>query len=142
MEQLILHGIGDYLIQTDKWANGKKLKGLYGFLCCLKHCVTYSLPFLIIGSWKAVLAICVSHFIIDRTRIIEYLLAWKNGVYKTTEIKPNSINYMFTAYTVKSLDISNFGFAESKPKFMSIWLFIITDNIVHLICNYLSLKYL
>lgn len=120
MIQLILHGIGDYVIQTDKWAIGKKNKGLYGTVCCLKHCITYALPFKFIGSWWAVLAIFVSHYFIDRTKIIEWCLAWKNGVD----------------------NIKNFGFSEQKPFALSIWLFIITDNVVHITCNYFALMYL
>jgi hypothetical protein len=125
MLQLILHGIGDYFLQTDKQALGKKNKGLYGFWCCLKHCVTYSLPFLFIGSWLAVLVIFVTHFIIDRTNIVSYALAIKNNVRKNGKY-----------------DISNFGFEERKPFAISIWLYIITDNLLHIICNYIALKYL
>ncbi len=129
MEQLILHGIGDYFIQTDEWAAGKKNKGLYGLKCCLLHCITYSIPFLLIGSPIAVLVIFITHFAFDRTNWIAYALAWKNGAYKGND---KTLGY----------DISNFGFWQTKPKYMSIWLFIITDNICHIICNYLALKYL
>ncbi len=121
MLQLILHGVGDYIIQTDKWAVGKKNKGLYGLICCLKHCITYTIPFMLITqSLLALLSIFISHFVVDRTRVIEWGIALKNGV--------------------KNID--NFGFDASKPKFIAFWLFIITDNVVHLLCNYLSLTYL
>ena len=120
MEQLILHGIGDYLFQTDYQALNKKKKGIVGFYACFCHCLTYSLPFLFIGNWKSVLAIFISHFIIDRTQIVAWLIAMKNGE-KTIE---------------------NFGFNKEKPFAVSIWLYIITDNLIHIICNYLSIKYL
>ncbi len=81
MLQLIIHGIGDYFLQTDYQALNKKKKGLLGFWACLMHCITYSLPFLFIGSWKATIIIFVTHFIIDRTNIVAYALAIKNGNY-------------------------------------------------------------
>lgn len=144
MLQLILHGIGDYFIQTDTWALNKKNKGLFGFVCCLKHCLTYSLPFLLIGSWQAVAVIFITHFAIDRTHWLEYALAWKNGVYKiklrTFEVI-DGVEKTITPYS-KKLDISNFGFGLRRPQFITIWLYIITDNLLHIICNYIALKYL
>ena len=133
MLQLILHGIGDYFLQTDKQALNKKKAGLNGFIQCLIHCITYSLPFLFIGSWKAVLVIFITHFIIDRTNIVAYLLAIKNGVYHTG----TNINGRFFKY-----DISNFGFGLERPFAISIWLYIICDNLCHIIINYFALKYL
>jgi len=142
MLQLILHGIGDYFVQTDKWALNKKKKGRFGLWCCFIHCLTYSLPFLFIGSWLATLVIFVTHFIIDRTNIVAYLLAIKNGVYKVDRVVPNHKDYMFPAYSMKQLDISNFGFGLERPFAISIWLYIICDNLLHIICNYLALTYL
>jgi len=136
MIQLILHGIGDFFLQTDFQALNKKKKGWLGFWCCLKHCITYSLPFLFIGSWKSVLVIFLTHFIIDRTNIVAYAIAWKNGVYK--QGFPST--RFWTAW--KDYDISNFGFSPERPFAISIWLYIICDNLCHIICNYLALKYL
>ena len=130
MLQLIFHGVGDYFLQTDWQALNKKKKGRLGFWACLKHCISYSLPFLFIGSWLAVLIIFVTHFIIDRTNIVAYALAIKNGVYKVS-INPQS-----------GYDISNFGFGKERPFAISIWLYIICDNLLHIICNYLALTYL
>ena len=120
MLQLIFHGLGDYFLQTDYQALNKKKKGWIGFFACLKHCVTYSLPFLFIGSWKAVLVIFITHFIIDRTNLVAWLLAYKNGI----------------------RTIDNFGFGLDRPFVITIWLYIICDNLLHIICNYLALRYL
>lgn len=120
MEQLILHGIGDYFLQTDKQALNKKKSGYYGFKQCLIHCLTYSLPFLLIGSYLAVFVIFVTHFIIDRTKIIDWIIAYKNGI----------------------RTIENFGFSPERPQLITVWLYIICDNIAHITINYLSLKYL
>lgn len=133
MLQLIFHGIGDFFLQTDKQALNKKSRGREGLWYCLKHCTTYSILFFFIGSPLAVAAIFVSHFIIDRTQIVAYLIAFKNGTKK--HIEAGELDYY-------KYDISNFGFAPERPFAISIWLYIICDNLLHIICNYLALKYL
>jgi Protein of unknown function (DUF3307) len=70
MEQLILHTLGDHLIQNDWMAQNKKVLNWKGELACQVHCVTYSLPFLFIGSWWAVLAIYLTHYAIDRSNFV------------------------------------------------------------------------
>ena len=55
MLQFFLHMIGDYVTQNDWMATAKTKNSKEGYLACLIHSVLYSLPFLIIGSWKAVL---------------------------------------------------------------------------------------
>ncbi len=121
MLELILHGIGDYLLQNDWMALTKKKQGLQGILACLLHCFLYTLPFLIITqSPLAILFIFATHFIIDRTHIIERFLAFRNNA------DPNV----------------NFGFAPDRPVFITVWLYIITDNLIHLICNHLAIHFL
>lgn len=133
MLQLILHGIGDYITQTSNQGLHKKDEGIEGFKLCLIHCLTYSIPFLIIGSWKAVFLIFISHFIIDRWKLIAYFIA----------IRDNTMRYIDNGSHLERLeyDISNFGFPKERPFTISVWLYIITDNIFHIICNYLALKY-
>jgi hypothetical protein len=125
MEQILLHAVGDFWIQTDKQALGKKNSGLYGITQCFLHCVTYSIPFLLIGPWQAVLMIFLTHYMVDRTRIIDYVIAIKNGTKRNGQY-----------------DISNYGFAIERPKLITTWLYIACDNIVHLVCNYFALTYL
>jgi hypothetical protein len=143
MLQLILHGIGDYFLQTDWQALNKKKPGRMGLWACLKHCLTYSIPFLLIASPLAVSVIFVTHFIIDRTHLVDYALAWKNGVYKWS---PNLVYEedveAGTFEAKKILNIDNFGFGMERPFPITIWLYIICDNLCHIICNYLVIKYL
>ena len=120
MEQLILHLFGDYITQNDNVATRKKEKSLTGLLYCLFHCITYSLPFLLITSWIGVLLIGIGHFILDRWNVVSYVIALKNGLYKE-----------------KKLDISNFGFIKDRPIYITLWLYIIQDNVIHIIWNYL-----
>lgn len=120
MEQLILHLIGDYILQTDYQALNKKKKSLKGIIACMIHCLTYSLPFLFITTLNNVWFIFLTHFFIDNTQIIAWFIAFKNA----------------------EKSIENFGFSDQKPFALSVWLYIIIDNTFHLICNYLIIKYL
>lgn len=108
MEQLLLHGIGDYFLQTDSQALNKKRPGWAGFWACTKHCATYSLPFLLIGSPAAVAMIFLSHFLIDRTKLVDYMIAIKNNTKKVSA--PKGYYTFFGKY-----DITNFGFSLGRP---------------------------
>jgi hypothetical protein len=119
MIQLIFHGIGDYLIQNDWMALNKKKLSWKGELACQIHCLTYALPFLFITNGWAVGWIYLSHYILDRSNFVGWFLAIRNGVFHTR----------------------NFGFGEERPFAITIWLYIITDNLFHIICNYLIINY-
>lgn len=114
MEQLLLHLLGDFITQNDWMALNKKKPTLTGFLACQVHCILYALPFLLLGTPFQVFLIYFSHYAIDRSNLVAWFLAYRNGV----------------------KDIHNFGFSHERPSFISVWLFIITDNTFHLLCNY------
>jgi len=120
MIQLILHAIGDFITQTEWMASNKAKMTKTGYLSCFIHATIYSLPFLFIGSLNAFLVIWYTHFIIDKYRLAIPLTKLKNWNWKS----------------------ENYGFNDATPVWLSTWLFIIIDNIMHIICNYLSLKYL
>ena len=127
MEQLLLHLFGDYIIQNDNVGTRKKENSLTGLYYCLWHCITYALPFFLITNWLGVLLIAVTHFIIDRWYIVGYFIALKNNVYK---------NHPGGAYYGHHLDVSNCGYKLDTPKYLSIWLYIVQDNTIHLIINF------
>jgi hypothetical protein len=120
MEQLLLHLFGDFILQNDWMALNKKKQGYSGTIACLVHTLTYAIPFLLIGSWLAVIVIGLTHYIIDRGHLVEKFIRFKNNeTYK-----------------------DNFGFMKERPFAISIWLYIIIDNIFHLIINYLAIMFL
>lgn len=141
MEQLILHLIGDYILQNSWQALNKKKDGWIGFWACLTHCIIYSLPFLFIGSLDAVLFIFTTHFIIDRTNLVAYLIAFRDGV-KIKDYQPGSKIDPVVIYNYKQYDISNFGFPQERPIIISVWLYIIVDNIFHVLFNYIAIRYM
>jgi hypothetical protein len=120
MMQLGFHLLGDYILQNGWMSRNKKQPGRKGFTACVVHCTVYSLPFLFIASWPAVLAIGITHFIIDRHHLVEWFIATREG----------------------AQDFTNKGFPPNVPPFLSVWLYIITDNIFHLACNYWAIRLL
>ncbi len=109
----LLHLFGDYIVQNDWMATNKKKPTLIGEIACQIHCITYSLPFLFILGWTAVFFIYLTHYIIDRFHLVDWVLAIKNGTFNT----------------------ENFGFPKDRPIYLTLWLYIFTDNIFHLFCN-------
>jgi hypothetical protein len=120
MEQLILHALGDFVTQTGFMARFKKVSGRKGFLACIAHCTVYSLPFLLIGSVPAVAVIFLTHFAVDRTQLVQRLIALREQ----------------TGHT------NNFGFPDGLPPQTAFWLYVAVDNTIHLICNYAALALL
>ncbi len=82
MHWIYAHLIGDYLIQNDWMAKGKKVSSWI----CLVHVLTYLLPFLLCGlEWWKIAAIGVQHFAQDRTGVIVWVL---NNTGKADFAKP------------------------------------------------------
>lgn len=125
-DQLVAHAVGDYLLQSDWMANEKTRQNVAAAI----HASTYTIPFLFLTeSWMAVLAISVSHFVIDRWRLARYVVWFKNL------FAPPNYNPPFAK-------CSKTGYPEDKPPWLSVWLLIIADNVLHVLCNGLALRYL
>jgi hypothetical protein len=74
MTQLVLHLVGDYLLQNDWMARNKKDRSLKGEAACQVHCILYSLPFLLIASPVCVFFIYLTHYLIDRFYFIRWYM--------------------------------------------------------------------
>jgi hypothetical protein len=117
MMQILLHLWGDYIFQNHWMAVTKVKNTIHGYLACLLHCMLYSLPFLLVASPLSVLVIFVTHFIIDKWRIAFWVVKGKNLWFG---------------------DIS--AFPPGTPDFISAWIIIIVDNILHVTINYCCIK--
>lgn len=125
-DQILMHLIGDYATQSD-WMASQKTQRSWPALC---HATAYSAPFLLLNaSLVAWLAILISHFFIDRYRLATYLVWLKNF------LAPIGFNPPWE--TCKAT-----GYPPEKPIWLSVWLLIILDNICHLCCNAIALRYL
>lgn len=122
--QLVCHAVGDYVLQTHHQVVNKGKSSLV----CAIHALTYTLPFLLITtSWAALAVIASSHFVIDRWRLARYICWAKN------QFAPASHRYRLETPS---------GYPADVPVWLSTWLLFITDNIVHIVCNALAIWYL
>lgn len=147
-DQLVAHAVGDYIIQSDWMANNKRKSSFAAAV----HAITYTLPFLLITHRiDPLVAICVSHFFVDRFGLARFLVWLKNGPFTYNRIvigTPGTDDLGIGEYPSRQewgwflKPITPTGYAEDKPPFMAVWLFIIADNIVHVLCNAWALHYL
>lgn len=138
-EQFLIHCFSDYWLQNDWMATNKKKK----FSVALLHAFIYTIPFLLLTrSILALFVIFITHGIIDGTNIVNVLNQIKNWNFKECTIgcfKPMNSN---TGVLIKSSTNFKDGYGADRPIFIRVWLLILQDNILHLIINYLSLRYL
>lgn len=123
MEQLILHLIGDYVTQSD-WMANRKTASTWAAFC---HATVYSLPFFFLAAAKAVLAIWLTHLLIDRFRLARYVVFAKNFLGHPW---PQWENCKVT------------GYPNERPAWLAVWLLIAADNTLHLAINYMALRWL
>ena len=124
MHELILHLVGDYLLQTEQMALNK----VRSWFWAIFHAGVYSLPFLlIIHRWEAWVVIFGTHAVIDRYRLVNYVCRLKN----TFWFGPGRAEYD-----------ADTGYAKATPVHVKFWLVVIVDNTTHLTINHLALRYL
>jgi uncharacterized protein DUF3307 len=150
MTQIFAHLIGDYILQSD-WMAMNKSKRTWP---CLVHVLLYTSCFLFLTtSWKALLVIGGVHFILDRWPVIIRRLIWlKNHINPNFKYVPfekcRVTGYFDTILMESNADIAFVDKSETvngfQPRlnYITIWLYIITDNLLHLLTNYLALTYL
>lgn len=125
-DQLVAHAIGDYILQSDWMANEKTRRST----AAVVHALSYGLPFLLLGaSPLALLMIVGTHFVIDRFRLARYAVFAKNF------FAPRS-------HWPTWADCSATGYSASRPPWLSVWLLIIADNVLHIGINGLALRFL
>ncbi len=75
VDQLMLHLLSDYILQTDHMAQNKSKKTWVAFF----HAFVYSLPFLLIWRFASgIVCYFFSHGLIDRYRLARYIAMIKN----------------------------------------------------------------
>lgn len=134
MEQLLVHLAADYYFQSDWMALNKNKCSIP----CLVHCLLYTLPFLLLTqNILALTLIFATHFIQDRWGIIKYLIWYKNRIgpdWSYPSYDKCSVTGYYDDWTNEC--------KTARPKFITTWLYIISDNTYHLICNFVILKYI
>lgn len=131
-DQLLCHAIGDYVLQSD-WMATEKTKKSIAALC---HVLTYALPFLFLRpSWAGLSVIVGTHFVIDRWRLARFLVRMKNHIGPPGGCLKSGLESGCKFDTAT-------GYPAETPPFLSIWLLIIADNVMHVTINGLALRYL
>lgn len=129
-DQIVAHLVGDYLLQSD-WMAQEKVKR---FLPAAIHALVYSLAFLFFRpSLAAWLAILIPHYLIDRYRLARYVVWAKNFLCPIDAM--GSLNPPWSECTAT-------GYPPERPVWLAVWLLIIADNTLHLLCNGLALRFL
>ncbi len=157
MGQLIAHGIGDYILQST-WMALHKNK--VSWICAL-HCFTYTLCFLPLTlSWKALLVIFASHFVMDRFGLARYIV-WLKEQQSTKPVpwRLSKLTGYFDQETLTGDDKERDYFIRvnmektsvadliadpnvNRPIWIRVWLTIVADNTIHMLCNALAIAYL
>ena len=139
---LLCHFVPDFWLQTDWMAMNKSKKSWN----CLVHVLIYTSCFLILTtSWKALLFIGVTHFILDRWHIILRKMIWWKNHFPTGKYPPfrlcDSTGYYddnpYNSATTNKHIIERYG--QPRHFFITIWLYIVQDNLLHLLCNLIAL---
>lgn len=135
---LLAHLVGDYMIQSD-WMATKKTKS---FFVALIHAITYTLPFLFLTrDHRVLLVVCLTHAIIDRWRLAKYVCWMKNFLAPRWLKRCKCVDkneHCHDCDLVRNWrwdQCADTGYGPDKPPWLSVWLLIITDNTMHLLCN-------
>ena len=148
MQQLLLHLVGDYLLQSDHMGAKKRSSSLWaGF-----HAIIYALPFLLLQpSWSAWSVICGSHLLIDRFGLARHVVWAKNIV---LGLWPESILCRFSGSAGRLEEwerdrrrlawrnCAATGYPAGVPPWLATTLLIVADNTLHLVINWASLAWL
>jgi Protein of unknown function (DUF3307) len=122
-DQLLVHALGDYILQSDWMANNKTKH----WWPALAHAAIYSLPFILFQpSAAAWLVIFGTHFLIDRYRLARYVVWTKNWLGPNQPWK----------------DCAATGYPADRPAWLAVWLLIIADNVLHVAINGAALSWL
>jgi hypothetical protein len=135
-DQLVCHAIGDYVLQSDWMANEKTKRSV----AALAHVVTYALPFLLLGpSWLALAVIVGSHFVIDRWRLARFV-CWAKNIALCPPSYENARGVAGPQFAW--LNCKATGYPSERPPWLSVWLLIIADNVIHVVINGAALRWL
>lgn len=125
-DQLVAHALGDYVLQSDWMATEKTKRSV----AAAAHAAAYTVPFIFLTrSIGALAVIAGTHFVIDRWRLARYVVWFKNY------LAPRGSNPPWAECTAT-------GYPPDRPAWLVVWLLIIADNVLHVLCNAAALRWL
>lgn len=121
--QLVAHATGDYVLQSH-WMAVEKGKG-WG--AAMLHGASYTVPFLLLThSPMALLVIGASHAVVDRYRVAKYVVWVRNTL---------------GGFSAPWDECSTTGMPLEVPAYLSTWLMIIVDNVIHVLINAAAIRW-
>jgi hypothetical protein len=137
-DQLALHVLGDYVLQSD-WMASEKVKRS---IAALAHVVLYTLPFLSLTQSPIALAVILgSHFIIDRWRLARYVV-WAKNFLAPKWIRVGEGEATRLVRNLPWEECKGNGYDPQRPAWLTTWLMIAADNLMHVLCNAAALRWL
>lgn len=148
MLQLLFHLVGDYLLQSEHMSQKKRSSSVWaGF-----HAITYSLLFLLLEpSWTAWGVICGSHFLIDRFGLARYVAwlknlvlgLWPMGLLLTISGQAGgTAEWENDRHRLSWANCKTTGYPSEMQPWLAAMLLIVCDNTIHLLINWVSLRWL
>ncbi len=148
-DQLVLHALGDYVLQSD-WMASQKTKR---WVPTLAHVGVYALPFLLLTqSPAALLFIAGTHAVIDHWRLARFVCYVKNYLAppETWTQERNVAAGGMVFYVPKRearwwlpwSECKATGYHADRPVWLATWLMIITDNLMHVVLNGVAIRWL
>src|SRR4051812_45950554 len=126
MKSILSHFIGDYFTQSS-WEASEKTSN---WLPAAVHATKYTLCFVpLTRDVKKLALIGGTHYIVDRYRLAKYVGWAKN------QVAPKKWRYELDEDAW-----NNSGYDENTPPWLSTWLMIITDNVMHMVINEIILE--
>lgn len=128
-DQLFLHALGDYAIQSH-WMAAEKTRRWWPALI---HAVTYAIPFLCVhASVWALLVIGGTHAVIDHYRLARHVVWFRNNLLQPWRF----------CLDPPWLVCHDGPFPDDCPPYLGVWLVIIADNVLHVAINAAALRWL
>lgn len=122
--QLVAHAVGDYVLQSH-WMAVEKGRGWWA---AALHGASYTVPFLLLThSPIALLVIGTSHALVDRYRVAKYVVWARNTL---------------GGFSAPWEECSATGMPLEVPSYLSAWLVIIVDNVIHVLINAAVIRWL
>mgnify|MGYP000060535921 FL=1 len=146
-DQLLCHAVGDYLLQSDWMALNKTKR----WVPAIVHALTYAIPFLFLcQSLWAMLVIIGTHAVIDRLRLARYVVWAKNwfAPWVGEVVEPSNWSgdsprsHRWRRPNPPWAECRGNGYPADRPAWLTTWLLIIADNVIHVIINGIALRYL
>jgi hypothetical protein len=122
MDYLIGHLIGDYLLQNDWMALGKKKS----HWPCLVHVAIYTVCVMILTRWPlwAAAVVFVPHYLIDRWQFVPWYMR-----------RVGQVRFMECSGLDRTWQGGNLIDVSFNVR-LGPWSMIVVDNVMHLVCLY------